>query len=407
MNKEEYIKLAESKWPELEALQQEEDFYAYEKRFAQIMEDLNLALLQAHLGEAPQDYRKKKSLQTTFGPVGLSKDHPFCKWPGGFKASPLLAERIVYVGQLQVYEQGSELLERLAGVSVSDSTIYRMANHYGQAIEEELYQERPQEEEAAAGESEPEEEVVYAQFDGSMLFTDQGWQEVKVGRVFIAADCQQLAQQGQRGQIKCSQYAALLGNCRDFTPRLDSLIRPQLEAGRRLVLITDGAQWMRKWMDEHYPKAEQILDFFHVCGHLSEFAKAVAGQGVEDPDRWYECQRQALLEGQLPQLIARIERLPLARADSLSRRDKLLSYLRENSYRMDYKRYQDQGLMIGSGAIEAAHRTLVQQRMKRSGQRWSEDGANNLLNLRVCMMSGQWPMLIRHIRPKNKDLAKT
>lgn len=67
MNKEEYIKLAESKWPELEALQQEEDFYAYEKRFAQIMEDLNLALLQAHLGEAPQDYRKKKASRPPLG----------------------------------------------------------------------------------------------------------------------------------------------------------------------------------------------------------------------------------------------------------------------------------------------------------------------------------------------------
>ncbi len=42
----------------------------------------------------------------------------------------------MYVGQLEVYEQASELLERLTGVRVSDSTIYRMAGHYGQAIEE-------------------------------------------------------------------------------------------------------------------------------------------------------------------------------------------------------------------------------------------------------------------------------
>ncbi|CAN5918140.1 hypothetical protein BH24BAC1_BH24BAC1_30310 [soil metagenome] len=61
MNKEEYIKLAESKWPELEALQQEGDFYTYEKRFVEIMQELNQAVLQAHLGPAPQDYRKKKA----------------------------------------------------------------------------------------------------------------------------------------------------------------------------------------------------------------------------------------------------------------------------------------------------------------------------------------------------------
>jgi hypothetical protein len=61
MNKEEYIRLAESKWPELEALQQEGDFYAYEKRLAQVMGELGLAVLQSQLGEAPKDYRKKKA----------------------------------------------------------------------------------------------------------------------------------------------------------------------------------------------------------------------------------------------------------------------------------------------------------------------------------------------------------
>jgi hypothetical protein len=126
--------------------------------------------------------------------------------------------------------------------------------------------------------------------------------------------------------------------------------------------------------------------------------KASAGEGVGEPGQWVREQKQALLEGQLEQLLSRIERLPLTRAESLSRR--------ENSCRIDYKSYRQEGLIIGSGAVEAAHRTLVQQRMKLSGQRWSDEGANNLLNLRVCKMSGKWPMLIRHIKQKNKTKAK-
>lgn len=70
MTKEEYISLAESKWPELEMLQASGDFYAYEKRFAEIMGELNLAILQAHLGSAPKDYRKKKPSKQ---PLGKSK----------------------------------------------------------------------------------------------------------------------------------------------------------------------------------------------------------------------------------------------------------------------------------------------------------------------------------------------
>jgi hypothetical protein len=336
----------------------------------------------------------------------MNKSHRFCACSGRFKASPLLQERIVYVGQLQVYEQASELLERLAGVQVSDSTIYRMAGHYGQAIEEELYEERPAEADKA-GEGNLEGEVVYAQLDGSMLFTDDNWQEVKVGRVFQAADVEQDEYGERGGRIEKSEYVALLGGCRDFTLRLEPLIRPRVEAGCRLVFISDGAVWIRKWMEQCYPEAEQVLDLFHVCGQLGEFAKAVVGEGIEEPGQWVREQKQALLEGQLPQLLERIERLPLRRDESKGRRDKLLGYLRVNSYRMDYKRYRQQGLMIGSGAIEAAHRTLVQQRMKLSGQRWSDQGANNLLNLRVCKMSGKWPLLIRHIKHKNKAETKS
>lgn len=63
MTQEEYLQLAAERWPELEALEALEakgDFYTYEKRFAQIMKELELAVLQAHLGKAPEDHRKKR-----------------------------------------------------------------------------------------------------------------------------------------------------------------------------------------------------------------------------------------------------------------------------------------------------------------------------------------------------------
>ncbi|MCC5946153.1 MAG: hypothetical protein JJT94_14580 [Bernardetiaceae bacterium] len=44
-------------------------------------------------------------------------------------------------------------------------------------------------------------------------------------------------------------------------------------------------------------------------------------------------------------------------------------YFKKNRYRMDYAQYLAKGWCIGSGAIESAHRTLIQERMKLSGQR--------------------------------------
>lgn len=59
MTRDEYLQLAADRWPELEALEAKGDFYAYEKRFAEIMKELELAVLQAHLGKTPSNYRKK------------------------------------------------------------------------------------------------------------------------------------------------------------------------------------------------------------------------------------------------------------------------------------------------------------------------------------------------------------
>ena len=57
---------------------------------------------------------------------------------------------------------------------------------------------------------------------------------------------------------------------------------------------------------------------------------------------------------------------------------------------MQYKTYQEVGYLIGFGAIEAAHHNVVQQRLKLSGQPWSEKGAQQIVNLRDYKKSNRW-----------------
>ncbi|HUZ58882.1 MAG TPA: ISKra4 family transposase, partial [Hanamia sp.] len=77
-----------------------------------------------------------------------------------------------------------------------------------------------------------------------------------------------------------------------------------------------------------------------------------------------------------------------------------------NAYRMDYRYYKNIGAgIIGSGAIESAHRTVVQKRMKQSGQRWSYEGAQNMLNLRVIRMNGQWGKITKMVKTNFKRAA--
>jgi len=75
--------------------------------------------------------------------------------------------------------------------------------------------------------------------------------------------------------------------------------------------------------------------------------------------------------------------------------DKLMAYYEANKDRMDYQKYKQLGCgIIGSGAIESAHRTVIQKRMKLSGQRWSKQGAQNMLNLRVINKNHQWGKIV-------------
>ena len=71
---------------------------------------------------------------------------------------------------------------------------------------------------------------------------------------------------------------------------------------------------------------------------------------------------------------------------------------RTNKGRMKYKQYRAIGCgIIGSGAIKSAHRTVVQKRMKLSGQRWSIKGAKNMLRLRVISMNKHFFLHLRRL----------
>jgi hypothetical protein len=238
-----------------------------------------------------------------------------------------------------------------------------------------------------------DEEVVYCQFDGGFIFSDADWQEVKLGRVFLQSDCQQTENEERGNRIVKSEYAASLGHYTEFTRRYEVLVQEANLPGRSLVFITDGAVWMRNWMNDRYPEATQILDFFHVCEHLGEFAKEVVSGLRKNHRLWYERQKEELKQGNLSWVIKRIEQLPLRAAAAKRKRQRLLKYFGDNAYRMKYDQYRQAGYMIGSGAIEAAHRTVVQKRMKLSGQRWSDTGAQPMLNLRCAFKSGRRRMV--------------
>jgi hypothetical protein len=95
-----------------------------------------------------------------------------------------------------------------------------------------------------------------------------------------------------------------------------------------------------------------------------------------------------------PRMITVVERLDRKKmsAETQAEHDRLLNYLRNNVGRMDYPMYLKKGWQIGSGAIESACKTVVNQRLCLGGMRWGEDGSDAVAHLRALYRSDpdQW-----------------
>ena len=125
-----------------------------------------------------------------------------------------------------------------------------------------------------------------------------------------------------------------------------------------------------------------IPPFYHAFQHLTQAVK-----DVKLPANWLDKQQQRLQEGRVNRVLQAVAKLPNMAPEHLA---KLRNYSENNIHRMDYAAYRKCGYDIGSGAIEAAHKTLIQVRMKRSGQRWSPEKAPLMLKLRVAYKSQLW-----------------
>jgi hypothetical protein len=325
-----------------------------------------------------------------------------------------MQEKMVYAGQSCSYNEAGELMEKLASIEVSISQIQRVTNYYGSCIEKEKVEEKLESRELFC--DSPNQvielkkgEIVYAGLDGSMmLFRKEKFKEVKLGRIFTESSCTKLTnnelQKGIRGWIRNSEYEAYVGNCETFFSRFELLINRYGELGNRLVFLTDGAKWIGRWIEENYPQAIHILDWYHAIEHLNLFAKEI---NMSNKDQWVEEIKSLLIESKTEEAISRIENYEVKGKKSHNEKKLLIKYYNKNKNRMDYKKYRQIGVgMIGSGAIESAHRTVIQKRCKQSGQRWSKKGGQYVLHLKAIRLSKKWTKVI-HLITEPAALKKT
>ncbi len=149
----------------------------------------------------------------------------------------------------------------------------------------------------------------------------------------------------------------------------------------KLVKVADGAADNWDFLSSSaLPAGEEALDFFHASEHLHAAIAAAYGDGTHETRFRYDTLRDTLRDERdgVDKVIRALKHLAAKHPKKTSIATEL-AYFRKNRRRMRYLELKEKGLMIGSGVVEAACKTMVAQRLKQSGMRWSSAGAQAVL----------------------------
>lgn len=163
------------------------------------------------------------------------------------------------------------------------------------------------------------------------------------------------------------------------------------------LVITDAHKSITGYLNDNpaFKNYHRIIDFYHAAEHLSHLAEAIHGKSSEKGNKWYINYRNILKKEKsgVSKLIRSSEYHLKTQVLSKTRKKealKHLNYFKRHKSSMKYNDYIERGWPIGSGIIEAACKSIVKQRMCRSGQRWSIEGGQAILNLRAIVKSERW-----------------
>ena len=155
-------------------------------------------------------------------------------------------------------------------------------------------------------------------------------------------------------------------------------------------MLGDGAIWIWNLADQHFPGAVQIVDLYHARQHVWELAAKLFVNDERARRQWAAIRQYLLDQGQTEALVLILRHLRPDNEKLAQDVDRDAEYFARNAERMRYPEFRAQGQFAGSGVVEAGCRTVAGKRLKCSGMFWSVRGANAILALRCCQLSGRF-----------------
>jgi Uncharacterised protein family (UPF0236) len=305
------------------------------------------------------------------------------------KLTPHAHESLVRFGTTMPFAKAAQQLAFTLKVEVSEPTSRRYVEEAGQAYEAWQTQEVERLEKAFSP-LKKNEQTLFFSADGAMVPLVGGeWTEVKtltIGEV-------------EKPVWECGEWAVHSKNHSYFSRMAEASLfqrlalvetnRCGIENAKKVVAVTDGAEWEQTLIDFHCPQAIRVLDFAHAAERVSEIGQAMWGEGSEQTAHWLQDQLHQLKHQGPSALLATIAELRNQKPN-LEVLQKDQAYLEKRIPHMQYPQYQAQHLPIGSGAMESGNKVVVEARLKGAGMHWARPHVNPMVALRDIECSNRW-----------------
>jgi hypothetical protein len=298
------------------------------------------------------------------------------------------------------YGEAIDTYEELVGISLSKTTAWEKVQKRGQNLGKNQMKEAekraalPKAQEIVPG-TKLEAVNKGVSMDGAYVYIlGEEWKEVKIGCVFEyesqAKYCPKTKEMIELTQASQVSYVAYLGGPEPLGKLLSAEAeRRDYDQAHQRVTLGDGAKWLWGISGEHFPTAQEIVDWYHAVDHLWTVAH-LSFQTKTQAEQWVKQRKTELWLGQTEQIATTIETLAQQQPDYQAQLNAEAGYFRHNQRRMQYQEFREEGYPIGSGTVESGCKQLITMRMKGPGMRWSRSGAQNMLALRAAYLSDTW-----------------
>lgn len=285
------------------------------------------------------------------------------------------------------FARAAELLSAATRTTVSKAAAHRQTLAAGQALLEA--------EEAATRDllvrlPEPSAAAVEHQFisaDGAFIqLVGSEWVEIRTAALATLVP-------GQDGLPKATDlsYFSRLADHASFSQAATlETHRRATDKAQRVTAVVDGADWIQEFLSLQCPAATRIIDWGHSSSYVTRASHALfADPGVAAD--WRAARLNELMHGNpedvLKALCEKLCGCPLG-SEQEAVVSTSLAYLAKRLDQLQYRRFREAGLPIGSGSVESANKLVVEARLKGTGMRWARKNVNPMLVLRTTICSG-------------------